>query len=275
MTVPNVLTIAGSDPSGGAGIQGDLKTFAAHRVNGLAVVTALTAQNGAGVRDVLVVDPDFVALQLQVLLDDIDIHAIKIGMLGNAGVARAVSAMLARFPHIPVVLDPVLRASAGGALLDDDGLHVLRDELMPRTTLVTPNLAEAGALLGIGAPQRLADATAAAEAIVRAGARAAVVTGGHLDDANTCADVLYDGVASHAFRTARVAGGGAHGTGCAYSSSVAASLALGVDLATACERAQRFVADAVRASGELRVGRGARSVHALGALWVSPDQITA
>ena len=267
MTVPNVLSIAGSDPSGGAGIQGDLKTFAAHRVNGLAVVTALTAQNGSGVHGVHVVEAAFVAQQVQALLDDIEIHAIKIGMLGNAGVAHAVAALLARVPRIPVVLDPVLRASAGGTLLDDDGLRVLRDELMPRVTLITPNLAEAGALLGVAPPRTVADAGAVARSLVRAGARAAVVTGGHLDDATTCADVLHDGSTSTTFRTARVAGSGAHGTGCAYSSSVAASLGLGVDLATACERAQRFVADAVRASGALQVGRGPRAVNALGALW--------
>lgn len=267
MTVPNVLSIAGSDPSGGAGIQGDLKTFAAHRVFGCAVVTVLTAQNTRGVDAVHGVDAAFVERQLITLLDDVAIHAIKVGMLGSAPVVRAVAAVLRRHPDIPVVLDPVLHASAGGALLDDTGLKALVGELLPLVTLVTPNVPEAGALLAADAPASVDDAHRVARALVRLGARAAVVTGGHLDDGASCRDVLAAGDDVHVFTAPRVPGRGAHGTGCAYSSSVASLLALGHTLPSACELAQRFVADAVRASTTLRVGHGILPVHPLARLW--------
>lgn len=270
--VPNVLSVAGSDPSGGAGIQGDLKTFAALGVYGCAVPTALTAQSTRGVRDVLPVPAAFVTRQLETLLDDVDVHAVKVGMLGDAAVVRAVADVLRRYAPPHVVLDPVLRASAGGAnggaLLDAGGLAALRDELLPLVDLVTPNALEAGALLGVPPPRTADEAGEAARQLVALGARAALVTGGHLDDPVECVDVLCadplaPGGALHAIRTRRVAGGGAHGTGCALSSAVAALLARGRALPGACAEAQRFVARAVRAGQQLRVGRGVGPVYAV------------
>jgi hydroxymethylpyrimidine/phosphomethylpyrimidine kinase len=259
--VPNVLSIAGSDPGGGAGIQGDVKTFAALGVWGCAVPTALTAQNTRGVRAVLPVPADFVAEQLEVLFDDVEVHAVKVGMLGGADVVRAVAAALRRHRPPHVVLDPVLRASAGGVLLDAAGLDALRDELLPLAALVTPNAAEAGALLGAAPPRTETEAAEAARALLERGVGAALVTGGHLEeDGATCADVLAAGGAVTTFRTPRAAGG-THGTGCALSSAVAALLARGHPLVDACRAAQACVADAVRAGGELRAGRGVGPIY--------------
>jgi len=259
--VPSVLSIAGSDPSGGAGIQGDLKTFAALGVYGCAVPTALTAQSTRGVREVLPVPAPFVTRQLETLLDDVEVAAVKIGMLGDAAVVRAVAAALRRYAPPHVVLDPVLRASAGGVLLDDDGLAALRDELLPLVDLVTPNAVEAGALLGAAPPRTGEDAGHAALGIVALGTGAALVTGGHLHDPTTCVDVLATRAGLHAFRTARVEGGGAHGTGCALSSAIAALLARGRELPDACAEAQEIVAQAVRDGRQLSVGHGTRPVH--------------
>ena len=264
--IPNVLTIAGSDPSGGAGIQGDLKTFAALGVYGCAVPTALTAQSTRGVREVFAVPAEFVARQLDTLLDDVEVSAVKIGMLGDAGVVRAVAAVLRRYAPPHVVLDPVLRASAGGSLLAAGGLEAVRDEILPLVEVVTPNAGEAGALLGSRPPETEEEAHAAARELVARGVRAALVTGGHLHDPSRCVDVLAVGGSTATFRTARLEGG-THGTGCALSSAIAALLARGCDLATACASAQAFVADAVRGGRRLHVGRGAGPVHVLGGLW--------
>ena len=259
--VVNVLSIAGSDPTGGAGIQGDLKTYAALGVYGCAVPTALTAQNTRGVAAVMPVPTAFVVRQLETLLDDVEIHAVKIGMLGNAITASAVAEIIRRYRLHNIVLDPVMRASADDTPLDGGALRVIRDELLPLVAVVTPNAAEAGALVGGAPPRIIVEAAAAGRAIVAVGAAAALVTGGHLDDAGTCIDVLVQDGVAHELRTPRVEHGGTHGTGCALSSAIAAMLALGHDLPTACAAAQSFVADAVRASGLLRVGRGIGPVH--------------
>jgi hydroxymethylpyrimidine/phosphomethylpyrimidine kinase len=266
-TVPNVLTIAGSDPSGGAGIQGDLKTFATLRVYGCAVVTALTAQSTRGVCGVMSAPAAFVTRQLETLLDDVEIAAVKIGMLGDATVVRAVAAVLRRrtMPH--VVLDPVLRASAGGALLDDDGLGALREELVPLADVVTPNAMEAGALLGEPPPRTAEHAAHAARRLLTLGARAALVTGGHLADDATCVDVLAMSDGVHAFRTRRVARQATHGTGCVLSSAVAALLAQGRTLPDACAEAQLLVAESIEAGDRLSVGHGAGPVHVLSRVW--------
>jgi hydroxymethylpyrimidine/phosphomethylpyrimidine kinase len=259
-SVPNVLSIAGSDPSGGAGLQGDLRTFAALGVYGCAVPTALTAQNTLRVHDVLALPPSFVARQLETLLDDVDVSAVKIGMLGDAGVVRAVAGVLRRYTPPNVVLDPILQASAGGALLDNEGLDVLRDELLPLVDLITPNAPEAGKLLGTDAPRSPEEATVAARRLVALGARSALVTGGHLRDMTVCVDVLATRHALHEVRTPRVLRGGAHGTGCALSSSIAVLLALGRALPAACAEAQEIVARAIRDARELSVGRGSPPV---------------
>ena len=272
--VPTVLSIAGSDPSGGAGIQGDLKTFAALRVHGCAVVTALTAQNTRGVHAVWPVPADVVMQQLTTLLDDVEVHAMKVGMLGNASIVRAVAGVLRRFPGVPIVLDPVLRASAGGTLLEPAAVAVLLDELMPLATVVTPNAVEAGILAGEPAPSSPEDAVHVARLLVARGAAAALVTGGHLDGHTTSMDVLATAHALETFSVARIAGDGAHGSGCALSSAIAALLARGYGVSLACAEAQQFVAQAIRDGQQLGVGHGVQPVHPLGAMWAAGLPLT-
>ena len=264
--IPNVLSIAGSDPGGGAGLQGDLKTFAALGVFGCAVPTVLTAQSTRAVAAVLPVPAAFVTQQLETLLDDVRVGAVKIGMLGDAEVVHAVAAILRRYRPPNVVLDPVLRASTGGARLDAAGLAALRDELLPLVDLVTPNLPEAGALLGEEAPPSLPAAEAAARRLLGLGVPAALVTGGHFEGTTMCTDVLATGERVRLLHTPRVPGGGAHGTGCALSSAIAALLARGEPLPAACAEAQRVVARAIRDGRRLAVGGGTGPVDVGGAV---------
>lgn len=245
-----VLSIAGSDPSGGAGLQADLRTFAALGVYGCAAPAALTAQNARGVRDVMTVPAEFLRWQLDAVFDGARVDAVKIGMLGNAANVEVVAEVLAaRNPRV-IVLDPVLRSTSGARLLEEGALDALRRRLVPLAMVITPNAPEAGALLGRAAPRTVAESREAAEALVALGARAALVTGGHLDDPNEAVDVLHDGGGLHEFRLPRVSGGGAHGTGCVLSSALAARLAHGRALVEACADAQRFVAEVLgQASG--------------------------
>ena len=253
VSLPVALTIAGSDPSGGAGLQADLKTFAALDVYGAAVVAALTAQNTCGVRARLDVAPDFVAAQLDAVLDDLPVGAVKTGMLGRAAIVDVVAERLAaRRPRLPLVVDPVLAATSGDPLAEPGLAARLAERLLPLATLVTPNLAEAEALVGrrVGTPAEMRDA---ARALVDRGARAALVTGGHLpDDAR---DVLFDGAAYHDLVAARVPISPTHGTGCTLSAAVAANLARGLDLVAAVTDAKTFVGRALVAARP--VGRGA------------------
>lgn len=265
--VPNVLTIAGSDPSGGAGIQADLRSFAALGVHGCAIPAALTAQNTMEVSAVFAVPHEFLRQQIDVLFADIRVDALKIGMLGSAGAVRVVAESLGRYQPPFVVLDPVLRASTGASLLQAEALAVFRDELMPLATLVTPNAQEAGALLGRAAPRSIAEARDAAQLLVNLGARAALVTGGHLDSADVCVDVLHDGSMLHEWHVPREHVADTHGTGCTLSAAIAALLARGLALTEACREAQLFVAESIRLAPELSVGKGAGPVHQLGAMW--------
>ena len=249
---PVVLTIAGSDPSGGAGIQADLKTFTALGAFGAAVVAALTAQNTRGVRGIEAVSPAFVVRQMDAVLDDLDVRAIKTGMLGRAGVVEAVADRLAVGPAVPIVVDPVLVATAGQSLTESQAIDPIRRRLLPLATLVTPNLAEAEALTGrrVSTTQEMRDA---ARALIDLGARAALVKGGHLPDA--ALDVLYDGVTFNEL-TAPRAPGVFHGTGCTLSAAIAVGLARGATLHEAVTRAKRYVTDAI-ADSPAR-GQGAR-----------------
>lgn len=265
--VPNVLSVAGSDPSGGAGIQADLKTFAALGAYGCAVITALTAQNTVELSAVFPIPPEFLSLQLEAVFTDIQVDAVKIGMLGSADAVRAVAAVLRVYRPAFVVLDPVLRASTGASLLDSDALDVLRGELLPLVTVVTPNADETGALLGIAAPRSVAEAREAANLLTELGVGAALVTGGHLADTEFSVDVLHDGHVVRELRVPRVPIAGTHGTGCTLSSAVAALLALGHGLPRACAEAQQFVAASIARGGDLQVGRGVGPVHPLGELW--------
>jgi hydroxymethylpyrimidine/phosphomethylpyrimidine kinase len=270
--VRNVLSIAGSDPSGGAGIQADLKTFAALGVYGCAVITALTAQNTVEVSAVLPVPADFLRRQLETVFSDVRVDAVKIGMLGSVDAVRTVIAALRAYRPAFVVVDPVLRASTGARLLDADALDALRDELFPLATVVTPNAVEVGALLGIEAPRSIAEAREAAGSLTARGVRAALVTGGHLADADVSVDVLHDGREIRELRVSRIHSARTHGTGCTLSSAIAALLARGHGLPQACAEAQQFVAASITRGADLRVGRGVGPVHQLGALWDRADR---
>jgi hydroxymethylpyrimidine/phosphomethylpyrimidine kinase len=253
--IPNVLSIAGSDPSGGAGVQADLKTFAALGCHGMAAITALTAQNSRGVSAVHAPPPAFVAEQIAMVFADIPVAAIKIGMLGSAGVVEAVADVLSVGPRVPIVLDPVVVATSGAILGGDDVIAAMRVRLFPLATLVTPNLPEAARLADAAIP----DGRAAMEAIARrlrgAGAAAWLVKGGHAAG-DTADDVLLDDTGARWFSGARVATRNTHGTGCTLSSAIAALLARGVPLDDAITRAKAYLEGALRGADALAVGSG-------------------
>jgi hydroxymethylpyrimidine/phosphomethylpyrimidine kinase len=254
------LTIAGSDSSGGAGIQADLKTFAALGVYGASVITAVTAQNTAGVLEAAVLSADLVTAQIEAVVGDIQIHAVKTGMLGDAAVVEAVAAAIKDLELPLLVVDPVLASTSGSRLLDDDGLQMLCAELLPLAHVVTPNIPEAEVLSGtrIESDDDLKDA---ARRIHELGAAAVIVTGGHRRSGEVM-DVLFDGHTFSQFVVPRVDVDNVHGTGCAFAAAVAADLALGRRLGDAAARAQRFVAEAIARS--LEIGRGGRVLDHFG-----------
>ena len=246
------LTIAGSDSSGGAGVQADLKTFAAFGVYGVSAVTAVTAQSTSGITASMALPADVVAAQIEAVAGDVTVSATKIGMLATAAIVEAVVAAIEELELPLVVLDPVLASTSGVRLLDDDGVEGLRVELLPRAFVVTPNLPEAEVLSGkrIASPD---DAREAARRIHDMGARSVIVTGGH-GAGDPIVDLLFDGHTFHEVRTARIDTKNTHGTGCTFASAVAAGLALGHPLPEAAEAAQRYVAGAIRHA--LAVGHG-------------------
>src|SRR3954453_11863138 len=261
--MPTALTIAGSDSSGGAGIQADLKTFAAFGVYGASAITAITAQSTKGIEAAFALPADLVTAQIEAVAGDLAIAATKIGMLANAAIAEAVAAAIAELELPLVVLDPVLVSSSGERLLDEDGVRALCTELIPRARVVTPNVPEAEALSGRRI-QSMDDAYEAARRIHDMGAAAVVITGGHgFDDATGLAaeglrivDLLYDGDRFHEFRVARIDSRHTHGTGCTYASAIAAGLALGLALPEAASRAQQYVAGGIRHAPGIGHGRG-------------------
>lgn len=251
---PSALTIAGSDSGGGAGIQADLKTFAAHRVHGLSAIAALTAQHTRGVTAVHVPDTGFLRAQIDACLDDFRVGSIKLGMLANAEVIHVVADALSRRPCIQVVLDPVMVATSGARLLEPSALDALRTRLLPLATVTTPNLPEAELLLGH--PIRgLAGMEAACRELLSVGARAVLLKGGHLQDMDLTevVDLLADGSTLHQISHPRLALE-AHGTGCTLASAIAANLALGQSLPVACSGAADYVHRALLAG--YRPGRG-------------------
>jgi hydroxymethylpyrimidine/phosphomethylpyrimidine kinase len=258
----NVLSIAGSDPSGGAGIQADLKTFAALGCYGMTAVTALTAQNTQGVASVHVPPADFVALQIATIFADIEVEAIKIGLLPSAAIVEAVAGELAKRQGIPIILDPVLVATSGDALSADDVPAALVEYLFPLATLITPNIAEAARLADCALPQDLVEVRLLAPGLLEKGARAVLLKGGHLEG-DTADDLLFDAAGETLFSAPRVKIGKTHGTGCTLSSAITAHLAKGLDLIEAIKAAKAFLTSALKASGELSVGEGAKPLHHL------------
>lgn len=267
--IRNVLSIAGSDPSGGAGIQADLKTFAACGVYGMAALTALTAQNTQGVCGVHALPAGFVAEQIAAVFADVRVDAVKIGMIANGGIAAAIAEQLRPHRGLPIVLDPVMIAKGGAPLLDPEAVSVLRERLLPIATLLTPNLPEAASLLG-EPPARDRDGMAAQAARLRGlGPSAVLVKGGHLAGEGS-PDVLASAGGTVWFDADRVPTRRTHGTGCTLSSALAAELAKGVTPVEAIERAKRYLTAAIAAADQLSVGSGHGPVHHFHRLWSKP-----
>ncbi|MBC2807760.1 bifunctional hydroxymethylpyrimidine kinase/phosphomethylpyrimidine kinase (plasmid) [Rhizobium ruizarguesonis] len=264
--IRNVLSIAGSDPSGGAGTQADLKAFSARGVYGMAVLTALTAQNTQGVSGVHLVPPQFVADQINAVFADVRVDAVKIGMIANAGIADAVAGALSDHRDIPIVIDPVMIAKGGAALLAPEAVDVLTRRLLPLATLLTPNLPEAAALLQQPVATNHADMAAQAERLRALGPVAVLVKGGHLDS-DESPDVLATAAGLHWFEARRVPTKNTHGTGCTLSSALAAELAKGASAQEAVAIAKVYLAGAVAAAGSLTVGSGHGPVQHFHALW--------
>ena len=256
---PRLLTIAGSDSGGGAGIQADLKAFARCGVHGMTAITAITAQNTVAVTGVWSIAPEAIVEQVRAVADDIGVDAVKIGMLGDAETIAAVDAALDLVGDAPIVLDPVMVAESGASLLRADAQSALRERLVPRAAVVTPNVHEAAALAGVG-EEEVQDVEALARAVHALGPAAVVVTGGHRHEAT---DVFYDGDRLVAIPGERYEGGAAHGSGCTHSSALAAHLALGFEPLEAARTAKRIAAEAVR-DGLVDVGAGAGPVDVLG-----------
>ena len=254
------LTIAGSDSSGGAGIQADLKTFAALGVYGASAITALTAQNTQGVTGIHDVPADFIAAQIDAVFGDLDVRAVKIGMLSRTAAIAAVASGLDRHHAQNIVLDPVMVATSGDRLIAADAVDALRRLLIPRALVITPNLPEAAVLLDGALARDESEMAAQAKALLALGPRAVLIKGGH-GEARESVDLLADADGVTRLAAPRIATRNTHGTGCTLSSAIAASLANGRDLATAARDAKTYVTDAIAAADTLNVGRGHGPLH--------------
>ena len=262
----NALSIAGSDSGGGAGIQADLKTFAAVGVYGTTVITAVTAQNTREVRAIHDVPTHIITDQLDAVFDDIRIHAVKIGMLSRPEVIETVAAALDRHRAINIVLDPVMVAKSGDKLLDDDAITVLREHLIPRATVITPNLPEAAEILGETPISHQEAMSGVGERLLALGPQGVVLKGGHLTTSQS-PDLLLYGKHSQWFASPRIDTRNTHGTGCTLSSAIAGFLARGCALPHAVEHAKTYVQHTISAADDLDVGQGHGPVNHLGELW--------
>lgn len=271
-TIANVLTIAGSDPSGGAGIQTDLKTFSALGTYGTSVVTALTVQNTCRVAGVYPTPPEVIGEQLEHLLSDVSIDAVKIGMVASLEVAQVIADVLSRYRPRWVVLDPVMVAKSGDTLVDDAGIRAVRDILVPLADVITPNLPEAAVLLDVASPTSLEEMESMLPGLTQLGAPYVVLKGGHLSG-ETCPDLLASPSGHSWLPASRIVTNNLHGTGCALSSAIAACLAkLPHDAANnapieAISDAKQWLHAALAASERLTVGKGRGPVHHFHAWW--------
>ena len=265
--IPNVLTIAGVDPSGGAGVLADVKVMCALGCYATAVIAALTAQNTQAVTGVLPVDPKFVTAQLDTLFADVRIDAVKIGMLGQSPAIRAVAEALRKYQPRWIVLDPVMVAKSGDKLLEDEAISALKTELLPLASVITPNLPEASVLLGraVETYDDMRDAARDLHALC-GGHTAIYLKGGHLTGSRAV-DILYDGATFREYETVRTQTKNTHGTGCSLSSAIASFLAKTGSLDAACGSAKAYIDEAIRASGELTVGSGHGPIHHFVRLW--------
>ncbi|MGY2905104.1 bifunctional hydroxymethylpyrimidine kinase/phosphomethylpyrimidine kinase [Bradyrhizobium sp. URHC0002] len=260
MTTPIALTIAGSDSSGGAGIQADLKTFAAFGVYGASVITALTAQNTQGVSGIHQVPADFVTAQIDAVFSDLAVGAVKIGMVAQPPVIDAIVAGLRRWSPKHVVLDPVMVATSGDRLLATEAVDALRTKLIPLASVITPNLPEAAALLDEGVAADEAAVEKQGRRLLALGCRAVLIKGGHGEGAESI-DYLIDSSGVTALAAPRIATKNTHGTGCSLSSAIAAGLAKGEGMETAVRKAKAFVSAAIAAADRFSVGHGHGPIH--------------
>jgi hydroxymethylpyrimidine/phosphomethylpyrimidine kinase len=263
---PHALTIAGSDSSGGAGIQADLKTFTVFRVYGMSAITALTAQNTQRVAGILPVAAEFVRAQIRAVTDDVRVDAVKTGMLANAEIIAAVADELRARRILPVIVDPVMVAESGASLLEPAALAALRDELLPLARIVTPNIPEAEALLDMQI-ETVDDMRSAAHRLIALGAHAALVKGGHLAARFDAVDVFHDGTKVHELHALRIPTKNKHGTGCMLSAAITACLARRMPLDQAVHEAKRFISTAIAAG--LAIGKGAGPANPLA--WLDQD----
>jgi hydroxymethylpyrimidine/phosphomethylpyrimidine kinase len=261
--VPAALTIAGSDPSGGAGIQADLKTFTVLGVYGASVLTALTAQSTRGVTGILAVPPAFVTLQIATLADDLDIRATKTGMLNDRATVIAVAEAATRYKLAPLVVDPVMVATSGDMLLKPGAVEALRRELIPLADVLTPNLAEAARLLDVPVAASEAEMQAQARALLDLGCKAVVLKGGHGDGAEAVDVLQLRGGEPVRLALPRIATRNTHGTGCTFAAALTAYLVRGETIESAAGQAKRFVHAALQAGATLAVGYGASPVDQL------------
>lgn len=258
--IANILSIAGSDPSGGAGVQADLKAISANGGFAMAAITALTAQNTQGVRGIHLVPASFVADQIAAVFDDIRVDAVKIGMIATAQIAEAVAEALHARPDVPVVLDPVMIAKGGAALLADDAIASLRNALVPRATVLTPNLPEAAHLLDTAPATTREQMAAQAQALRALGPQAVLMKGGHLDLTDS-PDCLVTEAGTQWFEAPRTRTRNTHGTGCTLSASLAAQIGTGTPLPQAVAAAKTYVTAAIAHADDLTVGSGHGPTH--------------
>ncbi len=264
------MTIAGTDPTGGAGIQADLKAFSAHRAHGMSVITAVVAQNTQGVRGFVPLEPEFVADQITAVFDDVRVDAVKIGMVADAAIAETVAHTLDRQARCPIVLDPVMVAKSGDHLLSPDAVAAIRDELVPRATIITPNLPEASVLLGLQDEiANVEEMRAHLDALRALGADWVLLKGGHLRDDESL-DIL-TGETTTELTAPRIATTNDHGTGCTLSAAIAALLP-SHDAVTSVRLAKEYLTEALRRADELDVGSGHGPVHHFHALWTTKEQ---
>ena len=260
MSIPIALTIAGSDSSGGAGIQADLKTFAACGVYGAPAITALTAQNTTGVTGIHDVPADFITAQIDAVFSDLDVKAVKIAMVARREAIEAIVAGLGRWAPKHVIVDPVMVATSGDRLLSPDAIDALRTKLFPRASLITPNLPEAAALLNESIAESGQDIEQQGRRLLAMGCPAVLIKGGHGHGPEST-DYLIDASAVIRLAAPRIATGNTHGTGCSLSSAIAAGLAKGRDLETAVRDAKAYVSAAIAAADRLDVGHGHGPIH--------------
>ncbi|NQW83560.1 MAG: bifunctional hydroxymethylpyrimidine kinase/phosphomethylpyrimidine kinase [Alcaligenaceae bacterium] len=268
--IPNTLTIAGMDPSGGAGILADIKAMSALGAYGCAVVAALTAQNTQAVTDISPVNPQFVRAQIDTLFADIDIHAVKLGMLGQTGIIEVVADRLGHYQPPHLVLDPVMVSKSGDLLLEQKAIGALREQLLPLATLLTPNLPEAGVLLEMRAVETVREMRRVAERLrnlmTHGGHRWVLVKGGHLPGNDTI-DVLHDGDKMLELPGRRIPTRNTHGTGCTLSAAITALLPQMNDVPALTKRAKDYLVQAIAQADALNVGQGHGPVHHFHALW--------